>query len=88
LVGNCVNVSILFTNTCILYQTLQRNLTVISMFSNVLLRLKPRGFDFATSSLSKYKTTFPLVPIAFASEGMRGKNKVISLVIVFLIIKT
>ena len=40
-------------------------------FSKVLLRLKPRDFDFATSSSSKYNTTFLLVPIAFASEGMR-----------------
>ena len=36
-------------------------------FSNVLLRLKPRAFDFSTSSLSKYNTTFPLFPIVFAS---------------------
>jgi len=40
-------------------------------FSKVLLRLKPRAFDFATSSLSKYNTTLPFVPIAFASARKR-----------------
>ena len=40
-------------------------------FSKVLLRFKPRDFDFATSSLSKYNTTFPLFPIAFASACKR-----------------
>ena len=40
-------------------------------FSKVLLRLKPKAFDFSTRSLSKYNTTLPFVPIAFASEGMR-----------------
>jgi hypothetical protein len=39
--------------------------------SKVLLRLKPRAFDFATNSLSKYKTKLPLVPIAFASVRKR-----------------
>ena len=36
-------------------------------FSKVLLRLKPRAFDFATRSLSKYNTKFLLVVIANAS---------------------
>jgi hypothetical protein len=40
-------------------------------FSKVLLRLKPRDFDFAMRSLSRYKTTFPLFPIAFASTRKR-----------------
>ena len=40
-------------------------------FSKVLLRLKPRAFDFSSNSLSRYKTTFRLFDIAFASEGMR-----------------
>jgi len=39
-------------------------------FSKVLLRLKPRDLDFATRSLSKYKTTFLLFDIAYASEGV------------------
>jgi hypothetical protein len=43
-------------------------------FSKVLLRLKPRDLDFSTKSLSRYNTTLPLVPIAFASEGMLGKD--------------
>jgi hypothetical protein len=45
----------------------------IKWFSKVLLRLKPRDFDFSTRSLSKYRTTFPLFPIANAIEGMRGE---------------
>ncbi len=39
-------------------------------FSNVLLRLKPRDFDFSTSFLSKYNTTLPFIVIAYASEGV------------------
>ena len=42
-------------------------------FPNVLLRLKPRVFDFSTSSLSKYNTTFRLFDITNASAGMRGE---------------
>ena len=53
-------------------------------FSNVLLRLKPNSFDFPPSSLSRYRTTFPLDPIAFAPERNRRKFFVICLV-VFLI---
>jgi hypothetical protein len=40
-------------------------------FSKVLLRLKPRDLDFATRSLSKYKTKFRLFDIAFASARKR-----------------
>jgi hypothetical protein len=40
-------------------------------FSKVLLRLNPRDFDFSTSSLSKYNTTFLFVVIAFASARKR-----------------
>ncbi len=43
-------------------------------FSKVLLRLKPRDFDFATSSLSKYKTKLPLVPIANASARKQRED--------------
>jgi hypothetical protein len=50
-------------------------------FSNVLLRLKPRDFDFATRSLSKYNTKLPFLAIANASEGIRGEFYVICLVI-------
>jgi hypothetical protein len=42
-------------------------------FSTVLLRLKPRAFDFSTRSLSKYKTTFRLFDIAFASARKQGR---------------
>jgi hypothetical protein len=41
-------------------------------FSKVLLRLMPSSLDFSTNSLSRYNTTLPLVPIAFASVRMRG----------------
>jgi hypothetical protein len=50
-------------------------------FSKVLLRLKPRDFDFATRSLSKYNTKLPFLAIANASEGIRGEFYVICLVI-------
>ena len=40
-------------------------------FSNVLLRLKPNSLDFSTRSLSKYNTTLPLIPIAFAPARER-----------------
>jgi len=42
-------------------------------FSKVLLRLKPRDLDFSTRFLSKYNTTFPLVPNAFASARAQMK---------------
>jgi len=42
-------------------------------FSNVLDKLKPRLRDFSTNSLSRYRTTFRLLLIAFAPEAMRGE---------------
>ena len=41
-------------------------------FSKVFERLKPRDLDFSMRFLSKYSTTFLLVPIAYASEGIGG----------------
>jgi len=57
-------------------------------FSNVLLRLKPRDLDFSTSSLSKYKTRFRLVPIAFTSKGKRREVQCYKFGHYSLIVKT
>jgi len=55
----------LFTETKVEYCVIK----CFNWFSKVLLRLKPRDLDFSTNSLSRYKTTLPLVVIANASEG-------------------
>jgi hypothetical protein len=41
-------------------------------FSNVLLKLKPISFDFASSSLSRYNAGLCLFDNAYAPERMRG----------------
>ena len=43
-------------------------------FSNVLLRLRPRAFDFSTNSLSRYNTAFLLFDIAFEPARKRRED--------------